>query len=233
LLDEKFAGGKNGLERGYNECARDGVKRNINKWYEECPTHSSSDDYHVPSCNNDWFYYGDKPSDCGEWRDFGYEVANKLFQDEFEGDCDNVFDFAEESTRCLLDGKFAGGENGLERGYNECARDGVKRNINKWYEECLNPDACKGYGAFAAGLIINDFCKIQSVSRVWEPKKIKRQCKEKAREECRDSLKDELKDLLDNDYSCDIIDDKLWKYYYYEDDLKETCRTKVLELMET
>lgn len=194
-------------------------------------TSSSHSDTSSSDSNEDYYY--DKPGTCGEWRDFGFVIADELYFEEFDGDCDNIFDFAEETTKKLLNRRFAGGKNGKERAYNECARDGVKRSVDKWYKKCLTPSECKEYGTLAADLVINDFCKIQSTNRVYEPKKIKRACKEEARLECRDSLYDTLKDLLIYGFSCDIIDDKLFKYHHYEDKLQENCRTVVLNLMET
>lgn len=226
LVDKVFAGGDNGFERAFNECARDGVMRYVYEGDKKCD--SGSDDKSSSSdtfkCSRTSYYSGKDPKTCKKWKELGEKVARKLFRDEYKKNCDNLFEFAEETTRCLLDDEFDD---------SKCARDGVRAIVDRRYKTCLTKNECNEYGRLAAELVILDFCKVRSASRVYEPTKIKRKCKEQARIRCRDNLKDVLRKHLKDGFSCDIIDDKLDKFGRYEERLEEKCRTEVLSLMET
>jgi len=155
----------------------------------------------------------------------GYKAANNLFWEEFWEECDNIFEFAEKASKDLLRDRFEGHSKN-----NKCARDGVEKFVDESYEKCLTQANCVEYGQLAAELVINNFCQLNSGAKVYEPKEIKRACKEKARVKCRDSLYSTIEDLVITDgYLCPKFDD----YYDYVDELREECRIKVLKLMKT
>jgi len=155
---------------------------------------------------------------CAIARRKGYQKARGIYYLHYKDDCDWIFEF-DAQVKILLTNTYAD---------NKCARKGVKE-FDLWASKiCLTPVECNEYGDLAADLVINEFCKLYSVSR--RSNTIKEQCREEAKFRCQGYLYEALENLLGNGYKCPEINDNPQMFFKYAPELREKCVTVVKSL---